>query len=88
MKSIIGIALEQFEYNERWRLAVIFLTFFLFSTISLQLLVSPKIEISEENGNAAIDLISEKLHLSKDNEKMAKNIFGVFFATFWDFLVN
>ena len=74
MKSLIGIAIEQFEYNTRWKLAVIFLTFFAFSTISLKLLVAPKIEISHKNGNAAIELLSDKLNLSEDSENKAKGI--------------
>jgi len=74
MKSLIGIAIEQFEYNTRWKLAVIFLSFFVFSTISLKLLVAPKIEISQKNGNAAIELLSDKLDLSEDSENKAKGI--------------
>lgn len=74
MKSLIGIAIEQFEYNTRWKLAVIFLAFFAFSTISLKLLVAPKIEISQKNGNAAIELLSDKLNLSEDSENKAKGI--------------
>ena len=36
--------------------------------------MAPKIEISQKNGNAAIELLSDKLNLSEDSENKAKGI--------------
>jgi len=74
MKALIGIAIEQFEYNERWKTIVIFLVFFSLSTLSLNFLVAPKVKFTKENGNAAIDLLSEKLNLSSESEEKANSI--------------
>jgi hypothetical protein len=71
---LIGIANELFEYNKFWQSSVLFLFFFIVSTISINLMTKPNAQFSNSNTEKAIGIISEHLGVSDENQARVKSL--------------
>ncbi len=74
MRKILGIAIELFEYNKSWQTSVLFLTFFVISTLSIHLMKKPDIQATGADTNKALDIISEQIGLSDEQKEIAESL--------------
>lgn len=74
MRTILGIAIELFEYNNAWRSSVLFLAFFIITIASLQMLEKPNLKVSESDAGRAVEIIADQIGVTEETQEKAKSL--------------
>ena len=74
MRTILGIAIELFEYNNAWRSSVLFLAFFIITIASLQMLEKPNLKVSEADAGRAVEIIADQIGVTEETQEKAKSL--------------
>jgi len=74
MRTVLGIAIELFEYNSAWRSSVLFLAFFIITIASLQFLEKPNLMVSRSDTSKAVEIIANQIGVTEETQEKAKSL--------------